>query len=96
MEGFTRDEIVLYFKVVSAVAWADRVLHLEERELLDELIIELALSEDLAGEVREILASPPLLSSDDFSDCTPEMKTFFLTMAQRVARADGMVDPAES
>ena len=78
------------------MAWADRVLHLDERELLEELIIEFALPEDLAGEAREILASPPLLSAEDFSDCTPEMRTYFLTMAQQVAQADGAVDPLES
>ncbi|MFH1465062.1 MAG: hypothetical protein ABIO70_11815 [Pseudomonadota bacterium] len=96
MEGFTRDEIILFFQVASAVAWADRVFQPEERELLEELIAEFALPPDLAREVQAILAGPPSLSDADFAGCTPEMKSFFLTMAERVALADGVLDPRET
>lgn len=96
MEGFTRNEIVLFFQVASTIVWADRVFQPEERAMVEELIVEFDLPAELASRVRSILAGPPSLSEADFEICTPEMKSFFLTMAKRVALADGAADPRES
>jgi tellurite resistance protein len=83
-------------KALGFVAWSDKRLAPEEREMLDNVMSAL----DIPAERRDALCKklgegPPSIESigEDFSD---EMeRRFALAQAVMMAQADGHVDPAE-
>ena len=89
-------EIITFFKVVSAIAHADRKIQSKELELLLELKKTFELSEKDNGIIDRIIKRPVKLESIKWKEMTEEAKHFYLAAAWRIAVADGKVRLNES
>ena len=91
MDHRTRKQLV---QLACVAAWSDTTIQPEERTVILQLCIELALDERDMEEVRSWLdGAPPYF---DPQDVPPEHRQDFLDALLAVVAADGRVSPDES
>lgn len=95
LSDLSQEHRLLLLKFVCAFAWADMEVSDREREFVERLVKNLALSEEDAAQVRQWLAVSPSPQSVDPKRIPPEHRQAFIESVRALIYVDGRVDPEE-
>lgn len=93
--GFGPGEQEALTLALLAIAWADREIQEEEKELLPRLLDELGLSGTTRERLERHFSEPVDFDDVPWRTIPAQGRAFVYRAAVQIARADGVVDPRE-
>ena len=86
------DEKVLIFKFLCVLAWADFIIHPNERKLIEQLALDFQVGPNINQMIQGWLQHPPRPEEVDPYTIPTELIELILEHACGVAKADGGID----